>query len=145
MRITQGAEFLRIGISLVLLWFGANQLFNTSAWLGWAPAWAYNLPISVSSVIIANGMLEVFLGTLLILGIFTRLSALILGVHLVVIVLNIGYNDIAVRDFGLAIATFAVYLNGPDSLSIDRIIKKKLSSKTLKILYPFDPEEEPMV
>lgn len=114
---------LRIGISLVFLWFGFSQVFNSKAWLVWLPQWTLNLPFEPSTFVLINGLFEVIFGILLILGLFTRVSALLLGLHLLPIMFSIGYNDIGVRDFGLIIATFAIFLYGQDNWSLDRIIK----------------------
>ena len=103
---------LRISIALVFLWFGFNQLFYTESFFGYLPHWVSSF--NPSLFIILNGSLEVILGILLILGIFTRFSALILAIHLLGIMFSLGYNEIAVRDFGLALATFAIFLNGED-------------------------------
>ena len=74
-----------------------------------------------------NGTLEIVLGSLLLLGLFTRLCAFILALHLGGIMISLGYNDIAIRDFGLSLATFAVFLHGPDRLCWD--VKQRKASK----------------
>lgn len=63
-----------------------------------------------------------------------------IGVSLLFITLNLGYYDIAVRDLGLAIATFSVFLYGYDKLSLDKRVKesKLVQNSFLKILYIFE-------
>ena len=61
----------RISISLVFLWFGLNEIFNTEAWLIWLPQFAYNLPIAPTTLVLLNGTFEVIFGGLLLLGLFT--------------------------------------------------------------------------
>jgi len=117
---------LRISLALVFLWFGLNGVFNTNSFLGYVPEFAYNLPISVETVVILNGIFEIVLGILLITGLFTRVVAFILSLHTLSIMFSLGYNDIAVRDFGIALATLAVALNGPDEWSLDRKLRNKL-------------------
>lgn len=114
---------LRIGLSLVFLWFGVNQLINPEAFLGYVPQWAYNFPVSPPALIMGNAIFEIVFGTLLIFGMFTRVSSLLLGLHLIGIMVGLGYNDIAVRDFGLMLAAFSVVLYGPDEWSLD--VKRK--------------------
>ena len=116
---------LRISLSLVFLWFGLTGVFNTEQFIGYVPEFAYSLPISVESIVILNGIFEIVLGTLLIIGLFTRIVAFILFLHTLIIMFLLGYNDIAVRDFGLAFATLAIFLNGADKWCLDRRLKKK--------------------
>lgn len=131
---------LRIAISLVFLWFGLNQIFDSSSFLGWLPQWVYKLPIEPLTLILFNGIFETLFGVLLLMGMFTRISALILGIHLLIITIGLGYNDIAVRDLGLTIATFAIFLHGDDNLSLDRKIKnsKLINNPLIGLLYIFD-------
>jgi len=132
--------FLRISLSLVFLWFGFNQLFDTDSWIGYLPQWGYNLPIVPELLIQINGAVEIVLGTLLLLGLFTRLTALILTIHLLGISFNLGYNDVAIRDVGLSLATFAVFLHGKDRWSLDK--KFNLQDKRiLRFLYFLDKEK----
>ncbi len=133
---------LRIGISLVFLWFGIHQLINPESFLGYVPQWLYdhepqmmhdhplqllhNIPKpSVHIILMSNGVIEAVFGVLLLLGLFTRISSLILGVNLLIVTLGLGYNDIGVRDFGLSIAAFSVFLYGPDDWCLDRKLRKK--------------------
>ena len=106
------AALLRVGLASVFLWFGVNQLLFPEHFQGYVPLWA---AAHSTSLLIVNGTVEVILGVMLIIGIWTKMSALLLALHLVDIIFSIGYNDIAVRDFGLAVATFTVFLQGPDS------------------------------
>ena len=109
-------SIVRIGISLVFLWFGLNQIFDTASWIYWiSPNVANLLPFEPTTIIMASGIFEVTFGTLLILGVFTRIAALLLTIHLVIIAINLGYGDIMIRDLGLAIVTFSIFLHGPDN------------------------------
>ena len=110
---------LRLSMALVFLWFGLNQVFNPSFWVGYLPSWTYNLVVSANTLVMLNGFFETILSVFLLVGSYTRISALLLGLHLLGITFSIGYNDIAIRDFGLAIATFVVFLNGPDRWTMD--------------------------
>ena len=125
---------LRMGLSSVILWFGFNQIFNAPYWVGWLPSWHHHLMIAPSSLVISNGIFEVILGGLLLLGIFTRISAIILAAHILSIALNLGYTDVAIRDFGLAIMAVAVFLNGEDTACIGKKIKNIFSRKRLRTI-----------
>ena len=65
-------------------------------------------------------MFEVVFGLLLLAGFFTRFVACVLGVHFFLILLGLGYNDIAVRDFSLMLITFSVALGGADQWCLDK-------------------------
>jgi|TARA_Y100000310_G_scaffold91480_1_gene88838 uncharacterized membrane protein YphA (DoxX/SURF4 family) len=116
---------LRISIALVILWFGLVGVFNYESLVGYLPEFAYSLPISPNNLVILNGVLEIILGTLLIVGFFTRIVAFILFLHILVIAIGLGYNDVAIRDYGLAFATLAIFLNGPDKWCLDMKLRNK--------------------
>ena len=65
------------------------------------------------------------LGTLMLVGLYTRVSSFILALHLFGIAFSIGFNSLGIRDFGLAFATLVVFLNGVDELCLDKRIGKK--------------------
>ena len=115
---------LRLALAGLFLWFGFSQVMDPSAWLSWLPAWAANLAwISPAGVVLLNGWFEIVLGAALAFGLFTRWAALLLSLHLFVIAYGIGYNDIGVRDFTLALTTLALSLGGADWLTLDRQAK----------------------
>ncbi|MBI3888716.1 DoxX family protein [Candidatus Nomurabacteria bacterium] len=126
----RGTTFLRIGISIVILWFGVQQFLDPTMWVGFIPDFIIKLsPVSPTTLVHLNGALELVFGSALLLGFFTRISALILALHLLDITLTIGLDSIGMRDLGLTLATFAIFLNGADYISLDRI-------------FFFKPEEE---
>lgn len=116
---------LRIGIALVYLYFGTSQLRNPDFFLGWLPNWTSNLIISQTNLIYINGTFEVIVGLMLLIGLFTKTSSFLLGLHLLFITIHIGYTEIGVRDFGLTMATFAITLLGKDKYSADHKRKKQ--------------------
>lgn len=138
---------LRIGLSIVFLWFGISQLINPESFIGYVPEFLYdhpndmnhehplqlahNLPLTSHMIIMGNGAFETIFGLLLLLGMFTRISALLLAIHLLIITIGLGYNDIAVRDFGLVIATISIFLNGEDKFLLDKKMKRKLIRNSL--------------
>ena len=118
---------LRIGIALVFLWFGSQQLIHTDQWLGYIPQMLVALShLSTATLVHFNGAFEIVFGFALLCGYFTRTSALLLALHILDITLVVGYTSIGVRDFGLSIATIAIFLYGSDYFTIDR---KIISSK----------------
>ena len=55
------------------------------------------------------GIVELILGTLLIIGLYTRIVAFIMAIHLALVVASLGFNEIAARDIGLL--SIALYLS----------------------------------
>lgn len=112
-----GPAVLRIAMALVFFWFAINQLIAPNDWTGYLPEFLYNTA-NPAIFIYVNAIFEIIFGTLLILGIFTRIAALLLGLHLLGISITLGWSAIAIRDYGLALATLAIVLNGPDKLCL---------------------------
>jgi len=115
---------LRYGLGLVYLWFGISQWLNPNYFIGYLPSFIFNSGFAQTFVLI-NGTFEIIAGILLILGIFTRIVALLLGLHLLAILIDLGYGDVAIRDFGLAISTITIALFGNDKYCLGRRIWKK--------------------
>jgi uncharacterized membrane protein YphA (DoxX/SURF4 family) len=111
---------LRIGVSSVYLWFGTQQFLNTMQWIGFIPKYILQYsPVDAPTLVHFNGAIELVFGTALLIGIFSRTSALVLALHMAHITLMVGYDAIGVRDFGIAISTFAVSLFGSDALCLE--------------------------
>ena len=110
---------LRFGIVFVFLWFGINQLVFTDDYISYLPEFLLSSE-SAHLAVIVNGSFEIILAGLLLIGLFTKFSAFLLSINLLMITISLGYNDIAVRDLGLTIATFAIFLGGEDRWCLDR-------------------------
>ena len=116
---------LRISLALVFLYFGISQLNDPGLWSIFVPDFFVVSGISANNLVILNGFIELVLGTFLLVGIYVRIASLILGIHLFGIAFSIGFSPIAIRDFGLAFATIALFLFGPDKYALDsKFIKK---------------------
>lgn len=116
---------LRIAIGVVLLWFGFNQLINPSNWTRMIPSYVSFVSLSPEILIYINGVAEIILAILLILGLFTRVSSLLITIHLFHIVTIVGYGPTGVRDLGLALAALAIFFYGPDNLCLEKIKKEE--------------------
>lgn len=114
-----GLAAIRIGMAGVILWFGVSQVLDPAAWTGFVPGWADALGMPLTMLVLANGMFEVFFGALLLAGVFTRITALVLAVHVATVAMTLGYNAVAIRDWGLAAALLGVALCMPDRYTID--------------------------
>lgn len=115
-----GLTIVRVGLAGVLLWFGAQQLLDPADWIGYVPGYAISLSGLVpETIVLFNGSAEIAFGLLLLLGLFTRGAALFMGLHLALIAVSLGLNQIGVRDWGLALALFGLVLTGPGAWSLD--------------------------
>ncbi|MEI6396626.1 MAG: DoxX family membrane protein [Candidatus Taylorbacteria bacterium] len=112
---------LRYGMVAVILWFSLQQLINASAWTAFVPDSIVSISHMDATVLVYfNALFELVFGLMLLFGWQTRLAALLLSLHLFDIMWVVGYGEIGVRDLGLAVATFVVFMNGPDLLCIQR-------------------------
>jgi uncharacterized membrane protein YphA (DoxX/SURF4 family) len=120
---TYGPLVLRVSLAIVFLYFGIAQLRNPESFIGWLPGeieflYAYITP---RTFVVLNGGFETLCGTLLLIGLFTRISALLLGGHLLGITITIGLTEIGIRDFGLALATFVIVMIGAGPWSLESL------------------------
>ncbi|MBI2045076.1 DoxX family membrane protein [Candidatus Pacearchaeota archaeon] len=115
---------LRISLSLVFLWFGFQQITSPESWDSFVPGFLISMGIAAKTLVTGNAILELTLGLFLLFGIRVRLSALILSLHLFGIAFFMGIDPTGVRDFGLATATFAIFLNGADQYCLDKKFSK---------------------
>ena len=115
---------LRVGLSLVFLWFGINQLVDPVSFLGFLPDWLPSF-ITPNTAVLLNGFFEVITSLLLITGLFTRITSFLLALHMIGIITSLGYTPVAVRDFGIMLATFSVSLHGPDKYTLDHKLREK--------------------
>lgn len=117
---------VRVGIALVVLWFDIQQILDPGAWTGLIPSWATSISgLSALTLVKINGWSEIIFGILHLIGLFTRISALILTLHLALITIVVGYNGVGVRDFGLTMAALSSFLYGVSPLSLDSYLNRK--------------------
>jgi uncharacterized membrane protein YphA (DoxX/SURF4 family) len=105
-----GLVLLRVGLALVFLWFGAEQLLHPNDWISYIPEFLNNFFLPPVKLVMINGLFEVVASILLILNIHTRIVALLLAIHMIGIAISIGINPIGVRDLGLSVATLSLSL-----------------------------------
>lgn len=121
---------LRVGLALVFLWFGSQQLLETERWTGFVPEAIVAMSgLSAELLVRANGVFEIIFGSLLLLGFQTRIVALLLALHMFQITGTVGYSAIGVRDFGLSVATLAIFLQGADEYGLDKLLGKGVAKR----------------
>ena len=118
---------VRIGVSIVFLWFGVEQLIDAKNWVGWLPTYSSFIPLQPITIVQLNGIFETVFGLLLISGFYTRIVAIFLSLHMAHIVSVVGYGEIGVRDFGILAGVVSTAFNGPDFISLDEFLKKRIT------------------
>lgn len=115
---------LRVSVSFVFLWFGLSQILNPSGWTRMIPEYVSFLASPLTLVYI-NGVFEVLLALLLVMGYKIRIVSGLLFLHLLHIVTVVGYGPTGARDFALSLATLSIFFNGIDNLSLDSFLMKR--------------------
>lgn len=116
---------LRLGLGIIFFWFGFTKFTDLDFWMGFIPPWMESiLPISVNSFLYIQGFIETLIGILLIIGLLVRLSAFVAALILITIILTLGFNDLALRDFGLLMMALSLTILGSGRLTIKSIFKK---------------------
>lgn len=128
LRLVAGIIFTAHGAQKLFAWFGGYGLEGTGQWMesiGLAPGYLMAM---------MAGSAEFFGGLLLILGLLTRPTALVLAVTMLVAIFSTHFaNGLFMTNNGyeFALALFAisisVMLQGGGKLSIDSIIANKLN------------------
>ena len=117
---------VRLAVGGVFAWFGTDKFIHPEFWLGWVPAYILNmLPFSDTLFIYSQGAVETVIGAVLIIGWYTRISALAAAAILLGITIVLGYSDIAVRDMGLLLAAVALALVRSHPWSMDVLREKQ--------------------
>lgn len=115
-RLRKSADcVLRLGMAAVFLWFSFEQFLHPESWTGYVPDSIVSLThLDASTLVLGNALFELVFGLMLAFGLFTRVAALLLALHLFDIMWMVGFGQVATRDFGLALATLVVFMNGSD-------------------------------
>ena len=103
---------LRVGLAFVFLWFGYSQVTGPDDWVRLIPEFITNMTgLSAKTFVLINGGFEIIAGILILLGIFTRVVAFLLFLHMISVVLDLvgvfgteglSLSATAVRDIGIA-------------------------------------------
>lgn len=108
---TSSFSILRVGVGISFLWIGILILRDPLGWgqliLPWA---AHLIPGSLTLAMQQTAVLDIIIGFLLIIGVWTWLAGLIGALHLIVVLVTTGISDITCRDIGLLAAAIAIML-----------------------------------
>ncbi len=102
---------LRLGLGITYVWTGILILLHTQAWAGLMQPWAMDLlPVAPETALLSTGVLDIGIGILLLLGIWTWIAAGLSALHLLSVLIVTGITDVTVRDIGLLAASITLML-----------------------------------
>jgi TM2 domain-containing membrane protein YozV len=103
---------LTAALVLVFGWFGVDKFLNGFVWVGFLPLWMDGfLSMAKTTWIVIMGVIEVTLAVMLLIPVrrIRQLGALLIAIHLVGVVAQVGWNDVGIRDIGLLLSSLALF------------------------------------
>ena len=101
---------LRTGLGLVFLLIAIDEIRKPLIWAAFIPLFLKNLlPFGVQYFIYFNALFEILISLSLFSGFLIKYTSILGALHMLVIVISLGFNDLAFRDFGLFMAFLAVF------------------------------------
>lgn len=126
-------HFLRVGLAITFLWIGVLIFKNPEAWGGYLQPWAAGLlPIPLAQAMIGTAILDIAIGTFLLIDFMPWLAAFVGAIHIIIVLTTSGITDITVRDIGLLVATLALMIDSLPQKVLNKIwfIKKQQTPET---------------
>lgn len=103
-------HILRVGVAITFLWIGVLIFKDPQAWGGFLQPWAANLlPVPLGQAMVGTAILDILVGVVLLSGFFVWVAAAVGSIHLIIVLITVGINDVTVRDIGLLAATLALF------------------------------------
>lgn len=116
-------KVVRYAIGITFFLIGLDQLLKPSLWASYFPQ-ALPFSIQVAQAVLLNGLFDMFIGALLLAGLLTRIASAFATIHLVGVIFILGYNDISIRDIGLALAALSIFFHGSDNWCLDSRLRR---------------------
>ena len=124
-------HILRVGTAVTFLWIGILILKSPIAWGGYLMPWAARLlPIPIEQAMIGTAILDIGIGVLLLVDLFTWVAAALGAIHLVIVLAVSGITEITVRDVGLLAAVIGLLIDSMPGTAVNifKSGKKKVES-----------------
>lgn len=116
---------MRVGLAITFLWIGILIFQNPEAWGSYIKPWALAwLPLSLVQVMAGTAVLDLTVGVLLLLDIFTWIAAFVGAIHIIVVLITSGITDITVRDVGLLTGALAISFEALPEWILSKFKKK---------------------
>lgn len=107
-----GFHILRVGLGITFLWIGVLIFKQPESWGGYLNSWAVELlPVSISQAMIGIAVLDIVIGFLFLIDMFTWLASLLAIVHLVIILTVSGITDITVRNIAILAGAIVILID----------------------------------
>lgn len=105
-----GKIILRIGLSIVFLYFSFNQFIVPEKWLNFLPNFLLNLNLGIY-VIYLNAIIDLLIGSFFLFGFFIKFVSILAFFHLLIIIfVGLGINSPSgIRDLGLAFSSLSLF------------------------------------
>ncbi|MBI5156039.1 hypothetical protein HZA45_02060 [Candidatus Peregrinibacteria bacterium] len=110
-RKTIAIILLVLGLAFVFGVFGIGKFQDPLLWIGWMPPWMDGfLGLPASSWLRITGIGEILLAILLLIPVraLQRIIVIFMSLHLLAVLTQTGWNDIAVRDIGLLLSCLSL-------------------------------------
>jgi uncharacterized membrane protein YphA (DoxX/SURF4 family) len=123
-----GKLILRLGLAIVFLYFGINQLILPQRWVDLIPdfKFIYMNEIFKQKIILVNGIFDCLIGICFLLGIFIKIISLLATLHLFsVFIFSLGFTPSGFRDLGLALASFSLFFIGSGNFKLIKNFKNR--------------------
>lgn len=104
---------LIVSLTIVFLYFGIMKFVEPSSWVGFLPSWMNGfMGFDKYLWLSVLGVLEIFLGVALLISRarVQKIVAALVALHLLFVVIQVGWNDIGIRDIGLFLSSIALFL-----------------------------------
>ena len=102
---------LSAGLAFVLGNFGIDKFVHPLIWIGWLPDWMDGLAsLSKEAWLTVIAIAEIIMAVLILIPVrqVRMTGCILIALHLLGILTQVGWNDIAVRDIGLLAAVLAL-------------------------------------
>ncbi len=110
---------IRIGVSLSYLFFGFQHFVYTHQWIESMPNFIIaNSPLDSETLVHFSGAIEIVFGLALLLGVYSRASAVILTIFTGASIVISGFNNLNPQVILVLVATLIVAFNGYDVVSL---------------------------
>ena len=110
---------IRIGLAAVFIYAGIHTLFNYQSWIGFVPGWIQSILDPKIFLYLHSGF-ELILGIFLLIGFFLPITSLLTFFDIFAILIFYGVDDVTFRDFGLMMASLALFLLSREKSKVDK-------------------------
>lgn len=107
---TSSYHIIRVSLGITFLWVGILIFRDPVYWSGFLDTWMIDLiVIPLSTFMISVAVLDVILGLLLLIDYHAWIAGFLAAVHMALVLITSGIDEVTVRDIGLLGAGLAVF------------------------------------